>query len=146
MVDSAKAGGTPMTFAMTFPPGTHAMDPLLARSRRHPPRPRRQPDHHPAGPDDLQHAGWEDGRVLRQRAVERPRRGRRIGFTAINTGHLERPPEKVCVHRRVRGEEPKTVKAVLKALHEASVWLDDLNNRPEQAEIVSRRDINCPKN
>ena len=25
LVDAAKAAGTPMTFAMTFPPGTHAM-------------------------------------------------------------------------------------------------------------------------
>jgi nitrate/nitrite transport system substrate-binding protein len=37
------------------------------------------------------------------------------------------------------------VKAVLKALHEASVWLDKLDNRPEQADIVSRPTyINCP--
>jgi len=43
-------------------------------------------------------------------------------------------------------KNPKTVKAVLKALHEASIWLDDLGNRPEQAEIVSRPTyINCPK-
>jgi len=42
-------------------------------------------------------------------------------------------------------KNPKTVKAVLKALHEASVWLDDLKNRPEQAAIVSRPTyINCP--
>jgi hypothetical protein len=38
----------------------------------------------------------------------------------------------------------KTVKAVLKALQEASVWLDDLNNRPEQCDIVARATyINC---
>jgi nitrate/nitrite transport system substrate-binding protein len=38
------------------------------------------------------------------------------------------------------------VKAVVKALHEASVWLDKMENRPEQAEIVSRPTyINCPK-
>ena len=30
---------------------------------------------------------------------------------------------------------------MLKALHEASVWLDDMENRPEQAEIVSRADL-----
>ncbi|HZM70623.1 MAG TPA: hypothetical protein VFB95_09685, partial [Candidatus Cryosericum sp.] len=41
---------------------------------------------------------------------------------------------------------PRTVKAVLRALHESSVWLDDLANRPEQSEIVSRTTyINCPK-
>jgi len=33
---------------------------------------------------------------------------------------------------------PKTVKAVLKAVHDASVWLDDLKNRSEQCDIVSR--------
>ena len=32
----------------------------------------------------------------------------------------------------------------LKALHEASVWLDDLNNRPEQCQLVSKATyINC---
>jgi nitrate/nitrite transport system substrate-binding protein len=34
----------------------------------------------------------------------------------------------------------------LKALHEASVWLDDLGNRAEQAAIVSQPTyINCPR-
>jgi nitrate/nitrite transport system substrate-binding protein len=38
------------------------------------------------------------------------------------------------------------VKAVLKALQEASVWLDDMKNRPEQAKIVSAATyINCPE-
>ncbi len=42
-------------------------------------------------------------------------------------------------------KNPKTVKAVLKALHEASVWLDQMENREEQAAIVSAPTyINCP--
>jgi len=71
-----------------------------------------------------------------------------IGFTSINTQDLwPDHPEKVCAFTAEFAEKnPKTVKAVLKALHEASVWLDDLNNRPEQCEIVSRPTyINCPK-
>jgi len=37
------------------------------------------------------------------------------------------------------------VKAVLKALHEASVWADKLENRAELAQTVSRPAyINCP--
>ena len=37
------------------------------------------------------------------------------------------------------------MKAVLKALHEASVWLDKMENREEQAKIVSAPTyINCP--
>jgi nitrate/nitrite transport system substrate-binding protein len=55
-------------------------------------------------------------------------------------------PEKACAFTGEFAEKnPKTVKAVLKALHEASVWLDQLGNRPEQAQIVSKATyINCP--
>jgi nitrate/nitrite transport system substrate-binding protein len=70
-----------------------------------------------------------------------------IGYTAITTQELWKDhPEKVCAFKEDFAEKnPKTVKAILKALHEASVWLDDMKNRPEQAEIVSRPTyINCP--
>jgi nitrate/nitrite transport system substrate-binding protein len=54
-------------------------------------------------------------------------------------------PEKVCAFtEKFATENPKTVRAVLRALYEASVWLDDLKNRPQAAEIVSRPTyINC---
>ncbi|HXU84068.1 MAG TPA: CmpA/NrtA family ABC transporter substrate-binding protein, partial [Polyangia bacterium] len=71
-----------------------------------------------------------------------------IGYTALNTQDIWKDhPEKVCAFTAEFAEKnPKTVKAILKGLHEASVWLDDLKNRPEQAEIVSRATyINCPK-
>jgi nitrate/nitrite transport system substrate-binding protein len=70
-----------------------------------------------------------------------------IGFTAINTQDIWKDhPEKVCAFTEEFAQKnPKTVKAVIKALHEASVWLDDMKNRPEQASIVSRATyINCP--
>jgi len=70
-----------------------------------------------------------------------------VGFTALNTQDIWKDhPEKVCAFtEEFAAKNPKTVKAVLKALHEASVWLDDLGNRPEQAQIVSRATyINCP--
>ena len=52
---------------------------------------------------------------------------------------------KACGWLIVTDRNPRVVKDVLRALHEASVWLDDLANRPEQAEIVSRPTyINCP--
>ena len=42
-------------------------------------------------------------------------------------------------------KNPKTVKAILKALHLASVDLDKLENRPKFAEVISRPAyINCP--
>ena len=70
-----------------------------------------------------------------------------IGFTAINTQDIWKDhPEKVCAFSEdFAAKNPKTVKAVLKALHEASVWLDVMDNRPEQARIVSAPTyINCP--
>jgi nitrate/nitrite transport system substrate-binding protein len=69
-----------------------------------------------------------------------------VGFTAITSQQIWRDhPEKVCAFtEEFANKNPKTVKAVLKALHEASLWLDDMNNRPEQASIVSRPTyINC---
>jgi nitrate/nitrite transport system substrate-binding protein len=71
-----------------------------------------------------------------------------IGYTGINTQDIWKDhPEKVCAFTAEFAEKnPKTVKSVLKALHEASVWLDKMENRPEQCEIVSKANyINCPK-
>ncbi len=71
-----------------------------------------------------------------------------IGFTSITTQRSGRitPRRSARSPRSSRRRTPKTVKAVLKALHEASVWLDDLANRPEQAKIVSAASyINCPE-
>jgi nitrate/nitrite transport system substrate-binding protein len=72
----------------------------------------------------------------------------KIGYTAVTTQDIWKDhPEKVCAFTEEFAEKnPKTVKAILKALHEASVWLDVMENRPEQCEIVSKPTyINCPK-
>jgi nitrate/nitrite transport system substrate-binding protein len=72
----------------------------------------------------------------------------KIGFTSVTTQDIWKDhPEKVCAFTAEFAEKnPKTVKAVLKALHGASLWLDDLANRPEQCEIVSKPNyINCDK-
>jgi nitrate/nitrite transport system substrate-binding protein len=71
-----------------------------------------------------------------------------IGYTAITTQAVwKNHPEKVCAFTaEFADKNPKTVKAVLKALHEASVWSDKLENRPELCAIVSAPTyINCPK-
>jgi len=70
-----------------------------------------------------------------------------IGFTSLNTQDIWKDhPEKVCAFLGEFAEKyPNSVNAVLKALQEASVWLDKLENRPEQAQIVSKATyINCP--
>ena len=70
-----------------------------------------------------------------------------IGFTAVTTQQLWKDhPEKVCAFtEEFAGKNPRTVKAILKALHLASAHLDKLANRPAVADIISRPAyINCP--
>ncbi len=145
----AKAKGEPMTFAMTFPPGTHAMwtrywlgagginpDKDITLITIPPPQ---MVANMKVGKMD----GFCVGEPWGTRAIADG-----IGFTGILTQEIWKDhPEKVCAFTaEFADKNPKTVKAVLKALNEASIWLDDLKNRPEQAEIVSRATyINCPK-
>jgi nitrate/nitrite transport system substrate-binding protein len=148
-VEKAKSLGEPMTFAMTFPPGTHAMwlRYYLAAGGINPDKdvnlitipPPQMVANMKVGKMD----GFCVGEPWNARAVSD-----KIGFTAITTQKLWKDhPEKVCAFlAEYADKNPKTVKAVLKALHEASVWLDDLGNRPEQCDIVSKPSyVNCPK-
>jgi nitrate/nitrite transport system substrate-binding protein len=148
-VEKAKSLGEPMTFAMTFPPGTHAMwmRYYLAAGGIHPDKdvnlitipPPQMVANMKVGKMD----GFCVGEPWNARAVND-----KIGFTSITTQKMWKDhPEKVCAFlAEYADKNPKTVKAVLKALHEASVWLDDLGNRPEQCDIVSKPSyVNCPK-
>ena len=148
IVEQARDAGTPMTFAMTFPPGTHAlwMRYYLAAGGINPDRDIRlitiPPPQMVANMRVGQMDGYCVGEPWNARAVADG-----IGFTSVNTQDMWRDhPEKVCSFTREYAEANRgTVKNILKALHEASVWLDDLANRPEQAEIVARPTyINCP--
>ena len=154
LVDDAKAKGTPMTFAMTFPPGTHAMwirywlaagginpgDAMggnadIALVTVPPPQ---MVANMKAGKMD----GFCVGEPWNARSI-----GDQIGFTATTSqGIWKDHPEKVCAFTaEFADKNPKTVKAVLKALQEASVWADVMENRPELAKIVSAPTyINCP--
>ncbi len=153
-VDKAKAIGNPLTFAMTFPPGTHAMwmRYYLAAGGINP------GDAAGAGadvslitvPPPQMVANMKVGK-MDGFCVGEPWNARTIaediGFTAIATqGIWKDHPEKVCAFtEEFADKNPKTVKAIMKALHEASVWLDKMENRGEQAKIVSAATyINCP--
>jgi nitrate/nitrite transport system substrate-binding protein len=150
LLDEEKAAGKPpRTFAMTFPPGTHAMwmrywlgsgginpDKDVSLVTIPPPQ---MVANMKVGKMD----GFCVGEPWNARAIADD-----IGFTATTTQALWRNhPEKVCAFTaEFADKNPKTVKAVLKALHQASVFIDKLENRPEVAEIVSRPAyINCPK-
>jgi nitrate/nitrite transport system substrate-binding protein len=147
-VDEAKAKGAPLTFAMTFPPGTHAMWTryYLGAGGINPDKDVALITVPPAQMVANMKVGKMDGYCVGEpwgaRAIADD-----IGYTAINTQDIwPDHPEKVCAFLAEFAEKnPKTVKAVLKGLQEASVWLDNLENRKEQAEIVSKPTyINCP--
>lgn len=148
-VDKAKKLGEPLSFAMTFPPGTHAMwmRYYLAAGGINPDKdislitipPPQMVANMKIGKMD----GFCVGEPWNARAI-----ADKIGFTSVTTQDMWKDhPEKVCAFTAdFADKNPKTVKAVLKGLHEASVWLDDMGNRPEQCEIVSKPNyINCDK-
>jgi nitrate/nitrite transport system substrate-binding protein len=137
-----------MTFAMTFPPGTHAMwiRYWLASGGIHPDKdvslitipPAQMVANMKVGKMD----GFCVGEPWNNRAIADG-----IGYTVVTTQQIWRDhPEKVCAFTEEFAlKNPKTVKAVLKALHLASVHLDNLDNRAKAAEVVARPAyINCP--
>lgn len=148
-VDEAKTAGVPLSFAMTFPPGTHAMwmryylgagginpDNDVALITVPPPQ-------MVANMKVDKMDGFCVGEPWNARAI-----ADEVGYTGITTQAIWKDhPEKVCAFTgEFADANPKTVKAVLKALNEASIWADDLNNRPELAKIVaSPTYINCPE-
>lgn len=147
LVEEAKKKGSPMTFAMTFPSGTHAMwvRYFLAAGGINPDADTAlvtiPPPQMVANMKVDKMDGFCVGEPWNARAIADG-----IGFTAITTQEIWKDhPEKVCAFtEEFAAKNPKTVKAVIKALHEASVWLDDLKNRPEQAALVSKATyINC---
>jgi nitrate/nitrite transport system substrate-binding protein len=144
----AKQKGSPLTFAMTFPPGTHAMwvRYWLAAGGVDPDKDISLITIPPAQMIANMKVGKMDGFCVGEpwnaRAIADG-----IGYTAITTQEIwKNHPEKVCAFTKEFAEKnPTTVKAVLKALHEASVWLDTMSNRAEQSKIVSATTyINCP--
>jgi nitrate/nitrite transport system substrate-binding protein len=148
LVDKAKASGAPLTFAMTFPTGTHAMwiRYWLASGGIHPDKDITlitiPPAQMVANMKVDKMDGFCVGEPWNNRAIADG-----IGFTAVTTQQIWRDhPEKVCAFtEEFASKNPKTVKAVLKALHLASVHLDNLDNRAKAAEVVARPAyINCP--
>ncbi len=149
LVDAAKAKKSPLTFAMTFPPGTHAMwmRYYLAAGGINPDTdvslvtipPPQMVANMKVGKMD----GFCVGEPWNARSI-----ADNIGFTSVTTQDMWKDhPEKVLAFSEDWAtQNPKTVKAILKAIHEASVWLDDMSNRDEACAIVSKPNyINCPK-
>src|SRR3989449_3121889 len=140
-VDKAKASGEPLTFAMTFPPGTHAMWTRywLGSGGINPDKDVSLITIPPAQMVANMKVGKMDGYCVGEpwgaRAIADG-----IGFTAITTQQIWRDhPEKVLAFAEEFAQKnPKTVKAVMRAVLEASQWNDKLENRPRMAEVVGQ--------
>jgi nitrate/nitrite transport system substrate-binding protein len=146
-VEKARALGEPLIFAMTFPPGTHAMwmRYYLGAGGINPDKDISLIVVPPAQMVANMKIGKMDGFCVGEPCNSRVIADG-IGFTSVSTQDMWKDhPEKVCAFlAEFADKNPNTVKAVLKALHEASVWLDDMNNRLEQCDIVSKATyINC---
>jgi nitrate/nitrite transport system substrate-binding protein len=137
----AKAKGSPMSFAMTYPPGTHAMwmRYWLASGGINPDKdvslitipPPQMVANMKVGKMD----GFCVGEPWNARAIADG-----IGFTAITTQQMWKDhPEKVLAFtEEFATKNPKTVKAVMRAVLEASQWNDKLENRPKMADVVAQ--------
>ena len=148
LADKAKAAGDPLAFAMTFPTGTHAMwiRYWLASGGIHPDKDVSlitiPPPQMVANMKVDKMDGFCVGEPWNYRAIED-----KIGYTVITTQQMWKDhPEKVLAFtEEFATKNPKTVKAILKALHLSSQYIDKMENRPNVAKIVSQATyINCP--
>jgi nitrate/nitrite transport system substrate-binding protein len=147
LADEAKKAGSPLTFAMTFPPGTHAMwmRYWLAAGGINPDKDVTlitiPPPQMVANMKIGKMQGFCVGEPWNARAIADG-----IGFTAITSQQIWKDhPEKVLAFTEEFAEKnPKTVRAILRAMIESSQFIDKMENRPRVAEIVSRPQyINC---
>lgn len=149
LADEAKAKGTPLTFAMTFPPGTHAMwmRYWLAAGGINPDKDVSLITIPP--PQMVQNMkidkmdGFCVGEPWNARAIADG-----IGFTVTTTQKMwpDHPEKVLAFTEEFAGKNPKTVKAVIRAVTEAGQFIDKTENREKVAGIVSAPQyINCPK-
>lgn len=141
IADEAKQKGEPLTFAMTFPPGTHAMwmRYWLGAGGINPDKDVTlitiPPPQMVANMKVGKMHGFCVGEPWNARAVADG-----IGYTAITSQQIwPDHPEKVFgMTAEFAEKNPRTVKALLRALTEASQFIDVMENRPKVAEVVSR--------
>ena len=129
------------TFAQTFPTGTHAMWIYywLASAGINPMKDAKVITVPPPQMVANMRVGNMDGYCVGEpwgaRAIADG-----IGFTAITTQQIWKDhPEKVLgFTEEFATKNPKTVKAVMRAILEASQWNDKLENRTRMAEVVGQ--------
>jgi nitrate/nitrite transport system substrate-binding protein len=141
LVDRAKASGNPLTFAMTFPPGTHAMwmRYWLGSGGINPDKDVNlitiPPPQMVANMKVDKMDGCCVGEPWNARAIFD-----NVGYTVITSQQMwVDHPEKVCAFtEEFASKNPKSVTAVLKAMHLSSEYIDKMENRPHVAEVIAR--------
>ncbi len=143
------ATGKKMTFAQTFPTGTHAMwlnywlaangvNPMTEVKNIVVPPPQMVSNMQVGNMD-----GFCVGEPWNARAIETG-----VGFTAATTQDIwVNHPEKVlgCTRAFVQ-QNPNTARALLMAVLEACRYLDDFKNRASVAKIIAQKGyVNCPE-
>ena len=141
LVDAAKAAGQPLTFAMTFPPGTHAMwmrywlgvgginpDKDVTLITIPPPQ---MVANMKVGKMD----GFCVGEPWNARAIADG-----VGYTVTTTQKIwpDHPEKVLAFTADFAARNPRTVKAVMRAVVEAGRYIDTLDNRRHVADVVSR--------
>jgi len=149
LATEAQARKDPLTFAMTFPPGTHAMwlRYWLASGGVHPDKDVTlitiPPPQMVANMKVDKMDGFCVGEPWNLRAISDG-----IGYTVTSSQKIwpDHPEKALAFTEEFAAKNPKTVTAVLKAMHMASEFIDKLENRAKVAEIISRPAyINCPR-
>ncbi len=141
MAFEARDKGRPLVFGITLAPGTHAMwlRYWLAAGGIHPDKDLAlitvPPPQMVANLRTGRMDGFCVGEPWNTRAIADD-----LGFTTIATEDIwPDHPEKVLAFTEEFAEaHPKTVKAVLKALHEASLWCDDPANHDALAALLGQ--------
>lgn len=143
------ATGKNLTFAQTFPTGTHAMwlnywlatygiNPMSDVKNITVPPPQMVSNMQVGNMD-----GFCVGEPWNARAIETG-----VGFTAATTQEIwTNHPEKVlgCTKAFVQ-QNPNTARALLMAVLEASRYLDDFKNRASVAKLIAQKSyVNCPE-
>ena len=141
LADAAQAAGQPMTFAMTFPPVTHAMwiRYWLGAGGINPDKdvtlitipPPQMVANMKVGKMD----GFCVGEPWNARAIADG-----IGYTVTTTQQIwpDHPEKVLAFTAEFADKNPRTVKAVMRAVVEASRYVDQLDNRKHVAEVVSQ--------
>jgi nitrate/nitrite transport system substrate-binding protein len=148
LVQEGRDRGRPLVFGQTLAPGTHAMwlRYWLAAGGIHPDKDVAlitvPPPQMVANMKAQRMDGFCVGEPWNGRAIEEG-----LGYTAILSEEIwPDHPEKVIAFTEEFAEaHPNTVKAALKAMHEASVWCDAPENREELATLLGAPGyVNCP--